>query len=397
MPELPEVETTRRIIGPQIVGHKITDIQFHNDKVLAYPSTEEFIHSLIGQQFTDMTRKGKFLVFHFGEKKMALHLRMTGQVLVVPQEEALEKHTHLVFTLDHGMELRYIDVRRFGRFWLCDDCGDKNLEELTGISRLGIEPDDPILSASYLMSHISSSKASVKEILLDQSIVCGIGNIYADEILFESQIYPGKKCRNLTEEDCQNLAAAIPKIIAWGIEADRMSPEEYLERKGKDYSNIIGLKAYGRHGKSCPHCDSMMEKMVIKGRSSTYCPKCQVEEWYGRQDILDFGLSLPETYQDTPFSDTNWVLIRHKKNKKAFLWTYYHEEKLKINIKVDPEWRDFWRSAYQSVLPGYHQNKEHWNTIIIHGDVPVNEIKRMILDSYDLIKPKEKIKKRSMN
>lgn len=104
-----------------------------------------------------------------------------------------------------------------------------------------------------------------------------------------------------------------------------------------------------------------------------------------RDEIIKYGLSFPNTYVDTPFRDTNWVLVRLTSNKKAFLWTYEYEGKMRINIKVDPEWRDFWRKAYDAVIPGYHQNKEHWNTVILDGTVPENDLRRMIAESYDLV------------
>ncbi|MDE6568800.1 MAG: MmcQ/YjbR family DNA-binding protein [Lachnospiraceae bacterium] len=104
-----------------------------------------------------------------------------------------------------------------------------------------------------------------------------------------------------------------------------------------------------------------------------------------REEVLQYGLTFPDTYQDAPFRDNNWQLVRVRRNRKAFLWTYERNGYLCINIKVDPEWRDFWRDKYDSVLPGYHQNKEHWNTVILDGTVPEQEIKRMIAESYDLV------------
>ena len=104
-----------------------------------------------------------------------------------------------------------------------------------------------------------------------------------------------------------------------------------------------------------------------------------------REEVLSFGLSMDYTYQDAPFHDQNWQLVRYRGNKKAFLWTYELEECLRINVKVDPEWRDFWRSAYDAVIPAYHQNKEHWNTVILDGSVPDRDVKRMIAESYELI------------
>ena len=103
-----------------------------------------------------------------------------------------------------------------------------------------------------------------------------------------------------------------------------------------------------------------------------------------REKILAYGLTFQDTYLDRPFHDENWVLVRCRKNKKAFVWTYEYEGQLRINVKVDPQWRDFWRQAYKSVIPGYHQNKEHWNTVILDGTVPEAEVKRMIGESYDL-------------
>lgn len=104
-----------------------------------------------------------------------------------------------------------------------------------------------------------------------------------------------------------------------------------------------------------------------------------------REEILAYGLTFADTYMDTPFSDTNWQLVRVKQSKKAFLWTYEKDGFLNLNVKADPEWRDFWRSTYESVIPGYHQNKEHWNTIILDGSIPNEDIKRMIAESYDLV------------
>ncbi len=109
-----------------------------------------------------------------------------------------------------------------------------------------------------------------------------------------------------------------------------------------------------------------------------------------REEVMAYGLSFPDTYQDAPFHDENWQLVRIKKNKKVFLWSYFRNGELCINVKVTPELRWFWRDAYEAVQPGYHQNKEHWNTVILNGTVPVEDIKRMIAESYDLVKPKTK-------
>lgn len=109
-----------------------------------------------------------------------------------------------------------------------------------------------------------------------------------------------------------------------------------------------------------------------------------------RANVITFCIKLSEVYEDYPFHDTNWTLMRHKDNKKAFAWIYKREQNIWINVKCDPEWRDFWRSAYESVVPGYHQNKEHWNSIILDGTIPDKDIKRMIEESYDLTEDRKK-------
>ena len=276
MPEMPEVETIRRIIAPQLVGQEIMSVKINNPQVIAYPAEVVFREQLVGQSVGSLSRRGKFLTIHFvNGDRLVLHLRMTGQVLVMPADAPLEKHTHLVMELSGGEQLRYIDVRRFGRFWYVQS-GEK--DTLSGQDKLGLEPLSESLSVAYLMAKAATRRRAIKEVLHDQSVVAGIGNIYSDEILYEAGIYPGQRCLDLSADDWQRLADKIKEVIAWGIRTNEMTPAEYLSGKGKEYRNTSQLRVYGREGQPCRHCQAVMERMVISGRSSCYCPVCQKEK-----------------------------------------------------------------------------------------------------------------------
>lgn len=182
-----------------------------------------------------------------------------------------EKHTHLVFRLSNGRELRFSDTRRFGRFWLI---ANGEADPYSGIEKLGVEPLASECSAEYLRDRLGKRKKAIKECLLDQSIVAGIGNIYSDEILFAAKIHPARLANSLTATEWSRLAAAIPQQLAYFIEKNQMTPEEYLETKGQDYRNTPFLQVYGCEGKPCSICGELLCRMVIGGRGSTYCPTC---------------------------------------------------------------------------------------------------------------------------
>ena len=178
MPELPEVETIKRVLEPQIKGLKIMNITVEKPEVISRPTADEFCNLLIGQQISSVSRRGKFLIIHTdGRDNIILHLRMTGCLLVTPTDYPQEKHTHVIFHLDNGTELRFSDTRRFGRFWLIRK---DEADTYSGIDKLGLEPFDDSLTGAYLQSRLGKRKKTVKERLLDQSIVAGIGNIYSD-------------------------------------------------------------------------------------------------------------------------------------------------------------------------------------------------------------------------
>ena len=273
MPELPEVETIRRVLEPMVAGKKILSLQVLNPQVIAWPSAEEFCNKLQGRTISGMRRRGKFLQMELENgDRVVFHLRMTGHPRLSDEDEPLNKHTHLILNIEGGMQFRYEDLRRFGRFWLLSG---QESDEITGMDRLGIEPESPELTAGYLREHLAKRKMRIKEALLDQSVVCGIGNIYSDEILFVAKIHPEKRCDLLSDGEWEDLARAIPEVIGQWIGLETSSPGGYFAGTGNEGGDGELWKAYGREGKPCTVCGTQMERIKIGGRSSTYCPACQ--------------------------------------------------------------------------------------------------------------------------
>lgn len=270
MPELPEAETVRRVLAPHLLKKTIAQVQIRNAQVIASPSPEQFIAGATGQRIAAFTRRGKFLrlLFDRGDS-LTVHLRMTGCLTAEPQSEPVEKHTHVVFSLDDGSRLCYTDVRRLGKLWFARS-GEK---DVSGADALGPEPF--ALSAAYLRSKCKNSRKPVKAMLLDQSIAAGIGNIYSDEILFAAGIRPDRPCNLLSDGEFERLAAAIPERLNFFTEKNAISFEEYTMGKGKYYRNTPYLQVYGKGGAPCPACGERLQRIVLGGRSSVFCPHCQ--------------------------------------------------------------------------------------------------------------------------
>lgn len=273
MPELPEIETIKSVIELQIKGLVIKSITVNRPEIIAQPGSNEFCKAVTGQVILSMERRGKFLIINLENgNRIILHLRMTGCLLVTPPDYPTEKHTHIIFCLSDGKELRFTDSRRFGRFWLIQS-GEE--DTYSGISKLGAEPLSPECNAEYLKIKFGKRKKAIKECLLDQSVIAGIGNIYSDEILFRAKICPTRPAGSLTEEEWKRLAGIIPECLSYFIEKNRISADDYLKTKGQDYRNTPFLQVYGHDGELCPNCGNTLCRTVIGGRGSVYCPGCQ--------------------------------------------------------------------------------------------------------------------------
>ena len=273
MPEMPEVEAVRRVLEPQLRGRRVASVAIAQPQIVAHPGPDGFASAVEGREIVGMGRRGKFLTMALGDGgTIVLHLRMTGHLLVLPANFPVQKHTHLVMGLSDGMEVRYVDPRRFGRFWYLAP-GEE--DAVTGMAKLGPEPLDAAFTGSYLKEKAGSRSRAVKEALHDQSVVAGIGNINSDEILFKARIRPDTRCKDLSARLWNRLAREARAVIESSVAVNAMTPEEYREGMGEVFHNMEHVEVYGRAGEPCLRCGSTVRRMEIGGRGSYYCPRCQ--------------------------------------------------------------------------------------------------------------------------
>ena len=270
MPELPEVETVRSILLPYIVGQKIMTTTISLPKVVANLQPNIFSDKLQGQTITQFTRRGKFLTLHLDSgASVVIHFRMTGTLTVENAQTPLEKHTNLRLTFANGQELRYVDARGFGHWWYFEP----GVQDTSGQQLLGPEPD--AVTFAYLQQKLTKRQAPLKSLLLDQHIIAGIGNIYADEICFRTQIKPTRPGNTLTTAELKRLVTAIPQVIHEFIHIHRVPFSDFINSKGKSYQKSTNRLVYGRAGKPCQKCGHPLIGTRIGQRSSVFCEHCQ--------------------------------------------------------------------------------------------------------------------------
>ncbi len=273
MPELPEIETVRRVVGPQVIGSTIVSVSCNREKLIGHPTVPEYIESVKGRTIVSADRRGKGLIFNLDDgSRLIIRFGMTGQLIVVPEGFPEEKHTHLVFDLADGRHMWYIDQRMFGKTWFIP-AGEEDV--YSGLQKLGLEPFDEKLDWRYLKGSLGNHSISIKEALLDQSVVAGIGNIWSDEMLYRAKICPEVPCNKISDRRWKLIAEQIPEVMEFGIEKNAITPEEYLRGKGREYYDIDYLEAYGHEGETCTRCGKVFVRSVLGGRSSYWCPGCQ--------------------------------------------------------------------------------------------------------------------------
>ncbi len=274
MPELPEVETVRRSLSAAVSGCTIQEVLVTCAAQIKRPPHDiaSFQKSLAGACIQTVVRRGKYLIFHLNENRYLLvHLGMTGRLLITPRDVPIVKHTHGVIILDNGMDVRYHDVRRFGglAYWACSPYTTPPL------SLLGPEPLSDEFSADYLLSRLKCRRSPIKTALLDQHLVAGIGNIYADEALFRAGLSPLRPASDLGEEECLRLVTDIKALLTEAIAVGGSSIRDYVDAEGKSGSFQERHQVYGRAGSACVHCGAQLIKTTLSGRTSTFCPHCQ--------------------------------------------------------------------------------------------------------------------------
>lgn len=271
MPELPEVETVRRGLSSLVVGKTIEYVNVRLPRIIRYPGVDGFVSRIEGRTIAGIRRRGKYLLIDIPPYTLISHLRMEGQYRVVPKDEPAAPHTHVVFGLSNGEELRYRDVRQFGTM----DIILPDEPAPSGLATLGPEPFDANFAPDALYERIHRRAAPIKSVLLDQSVIAGLGNIYVDEALFLSGIHPLTPANCVSKKQCDGLLASIRDVLGRAIEAGGSSIRSYVNGYGRHGGFQMQLNVYARAGQPCLVCGGEIEKVRLGGRGTHYCPICQ--------------------------------------------------------------------------------------------------------------------------
>ena len=264
MPELPEVETIKNELAPHVVGQKITGVTLLWEGIVRYLSAEEFRSRLRGQTITELSRRGKYLIFSLdGGDLMIIHLRMTGTLWLKPPD----RFTRAIIHLDNS-DIFFRDPRKLGVMLLVED---RN----TILGELGPEPLEPDFTPQLLARRLANRKAPIKALLLDQTFIAGIGNMYADEALFAARIHPLRPANSLSPEETTRLHDAIRQVLLSGISNKGASTETYFRPDGTTGTAHFRFQVAHRGGKPCPVCGTTIHRLAIRNRGTYFCPNCQ--------------------------------------------------------------------------------------------------------------------------
>ena len=271
MPEIAEVETVRNTLKERILHKKIKSIDIYYNGILL-DSEDTFKNTLIGREFIDIKRIGKWLLFETDTHYLLSHLRMEGKYFIKDEHEPIAKHEHIVFNFVDGVTLRYHDTRKFGRMKVLKK---EELYSFECIKKQGIEPISDKLTKEYLYKKLKNKKIPMKTLMLDQTIISGLGNIYADEVLFEAGILPMRLGTSITEEECEKITKAAKDIITRAIAMGGTTIRSYTSSLGVTGRFQECLSVHKRENEKCKACGTVIKRVKIGGRSTYYCENCQ--------------------------------------------------------------------------------------------------------------------------
>ena len=278
MPELPEVEVTRLGLLPFIPGRRIAKISWSNKRLRTATPGKLLLQYIQGERVEIIDRRGKFLLFRMMNKSnMIIHLGMTGKLALLPAGTPRAKHDHLRLLLDNGKELRLNDSRRFGSIAVWPPAESTRLEKLFSAG-IGVEPLSDAFHPDYLKQLSVNKKQPVKTFLMDSRKVAGIGNIYANEILFAAGVHPMTPVNRITRLGWEKIVVSTGKILRQAIQCGGSSISDFLGTSGNPGYFQVRFKVYNRSGENCRHCGIPIHKSVIGGRATYFCPQCQAKK-----------------------------------------------------------------------------------------------------------------------
>ena len=268
MPELPEVETVKNELMPHIVGRRLNGVTLLWEGMVRQPSIEDFCSRIVGQKITGLARRGKYLIFGLSSDDLVIHLKMSGSLLIGHDSQEPPKYTRAILHLDEGTNIFFRDPRKFGAMWLTKG-------ENTIINKLGPEPLEADFTPQILAQRLSTRKAPVKAILLDQTFIAGIGNMYADEALFAAGIHPLRPANSLSPDEVERLHSSIKQVLWSAISNKGASIANYFRPGGEPGTAHFEFKVAHRGGQSCPRCGTAIQRVPVRNRGTYFCPECQ--------------------------------------------------------------------------------------------------------------------------
>ncbi|BBB93390.1 MAG TPA: DNA-formamidopyrimidine glycosylase [Methylomusa anaerophila] len=273
MPEMPEVETIRRTLADRVRGRKIMRVDIGLSRLIKWPSPHEFQALIMGRTIAGLDRRGKYLLFYLDNNiVIVIHLRMTGRLYYVTPGTEHDKYTHVAFFFDNSDALLYADSRTLGTLYVLPS---QEICRISGLTSMGPEPLSPEFTLDYLESLLAKRKAKIKSLLLNQQLIGGLGNIYADESLAIAGVDPERIASSLNKNEVERLYSAINRVIADGIEHGGTTFRDYRDGEGHSGSHQQYLYVYGRANQPCRKCGSMIARKEVAGRGTHYCPNCQ--------------------------------------------------------------------------------------------------------------------------